>query len=223
MRCEQRGTSSRRPCAARTPTSIGTTSRSSPKSPTLGSQRYKPRMPKRSPKMHRVRAARGASRIRPWSGRSRRIRRLPTTTAPRFTIDGATFELGFAHRWSLRISTRRVADFDGGVVEVTTDKGKTWTDISEYGTVDYNTTLDEGRDDNVLEGRRAYGNKSKGYPDQWVASRIKVDLKAHPEVVQIRFRHASGTGSRGLQAGRSTRSISAGSRTRRSGRSSVSS
>jgi hypothetical protein len=145
---------------------------------------------------------------------------LPTTTAPRFTIDGTTFELGFAHRWSFRISTRRVADFNGGVVEVTTDKGKTWTDISEYGTVDCNTTLDEGRGDNVLEGRRAYGNKSKGYPDQWVASRIKVDLKAHPEVVQIRFRHASGTGSRGLQAGRSTRSISAGSRTHRSGRSS---
>lgn len=118
-------------------------------------------------------------------------------TSPSFTIEGTTFELAFAHRWSFRISTRRKVDIDGGVVEVSVDKGRTWKDISEYGTVDYNSTLDESRGDNVLKGRRAYGNKSPGYPDQWVSSRIKVDLKTHPESVRVRFFHASGTGFSG--------------------------
>ncbi|MDB4934431.1 MAG: Chitinase [Labilithrix sp.] len=118
-------------------------------------------------------------------------------TSPRFTIDGTTFELDVKHRWSFRISTRRKVDIDGGVIEVSVDKGKTWKDISELGTVDYTSTLDEARGDNSLKGRRAYGNKSPGYPDAWVTSRIKVDLKAHPEQVQIRFVHASGTGFSG--------------------------
>jgi hypothetical protein len=76
-------------------------------------------------------------------------------------------------------------------------EGKTWKDISEYGTVDYTSTLDESRGDNILRGRRAYANKSPGYPDQWVSSRIKVDLKTKPESVQVRFFHASGTGFSG--------------------------
>jgi large repetitive protein len=118
-------------------------------------------------------------------------------TSPRFTIDDTTFELAFTHRWSFRSSTRRMADFDGGVVEVSTDNGKTWKDLSGFGKVDYTSTLDEGRGDNFLKGRPAYGNKSPGYPDQWVRSRIKVDLKAHPETVQVRFFHASGAGFSG--------------------------
>lgn len=119
-------------------------------------------------------------------------------TSPHFEIDGTTFELAFKHRWSFRISTRRMVDIDGGVVEVSVDKGKTWRDLADFGTVDYNTTLDTGgRGDNPLKGQRAYGNKSPGYPEQWITSRIKVDLKAHPEQVMIRFRHASGTGGSG--------------------------
>jgi hypothetical protein len=118
-------------------------------------------------------------------------------TSPKFTLEGSTFELVVKHRWSFRISTRRKVDIDGGVIEVSVDKGKTWKDISEFGTVDYTSTLDEARGDNVLKGRRAYGNKSAGYPDAWVTSHIKVDLKAHPEQVQIRFLHAAGTGFSG--------------------------
>jgi hypothetical protein len=112
-------------------------------------------------------------------------------TSPKFKLEGTTFELAFRHRWSFRVS-RRGGDLDGGVVEVTVDNGKTWTDLSDFGVVDYTSTLDSGRGDSTLEGRRAYGNKSVGYPDQWIASRVKVDLKTHPENVMIRFRTASG-------------------------------
>ncbi|MBX3192576.1 MAG: M36 family metallopeptidase [Labilithrix sp.] len=118
-------------------------------------------------------------------------------TSPKFTIEGTTFELSFKHRHSFRFSTRRMADIDGGVVEVSTD-GRTWKDISTFGAVDYNTTLSTtGRGDNPLKGRKAYGNRSKGYPDAWITSRIAVDLKEHPEAVQIRFLVGTGTGFTG--------------------------
>ena len=110
-------------------------------------------------------------------------------TSPAFTIDGTTFGLAFKHKWSFKRSSRRNVDIDGGVVEITVDGGKTWNDISTYGTVDYNTTLDSGgRMDNPLGGRKAYGNVSPGYPNDWVTSRIDVTLPEHPESVQIRFR-----------------------------------
>ncbi len=110
-------------------------------------------------------------------------------TSPSFTIEGTTFTLSFKHQWSLKRSTRRNVDIDGGVIEVSVDGGKTWKDISTYGTADYNVTLDDSsRSDNPLKGRRAYGNVSKGFPEQWVTSQIDVSLPEHPESVQIRFR-----------------------------------
>jgi len=117
-----------------------------------------------------------------------------TLTSPEFTIEGTTFELAFRHRHSFRFSTRRQVDIDGGVVEVSVDNGRTWKDLSEFGKVDYNTTLDETRNDGPLAGRRAYGNKSAGYPDAWVSSRINVNLRNHPESVRVRFRAGTATG-----------------------------
>jgi MYXO-CTERM domain-containing protein len=114
-----------------------------------------------------------------------------------FTLpEGETkFGLSFKHRWFFRSSTRRAADFDGGVVEVSVDGGKTWKDASELGTVDYNTTLDAGgRGANPLKGRRAYGKQSVGYPDQWTASHIDITLKAPSDKVQVRFREGTGDG-----------------------------
>lgn len=112
-------------------------------------------------------------------------------TSRKFTIEGSTFELAFRHRWSFRVS-RQGGDLDGGVVEVSVDSGKTWTDLADHGAIDYTSTLGSGRGDSTLEGRKAYGNKSPGYPDQWVTSRVKVDLKTQPANVMIRFRTAAG-------------------------------
>ena len=70
----------------------------------------------------------------------------------------------------------------------TVGPGRSWTDLAERGAVDYTSTLGAGRGDSSLEGRRAYGNKSLGYPEQWVRSRVKVDLKTQPPSVMVRFR-----------------------------------
>ncbi|HSO36618.1 MAG TPA: M36 family metallopeptidase, partial [Labilithrix sp.] len=119
-------------------------------------------------------------------------------TSPPFTIEGTTFELSFKHRWSFRRSARRMVDVDGGVVEVSVDGGKTWRDVAELGTADYNTTIDTGgRGDNPLKGRRAYGNRSEGYPEAWVTSRLKLDVKKPPASVRVRFHVGAGTGFSG--------------------------
>jgi hypothetical protein len=127
-----------------------------------------------------------------WSVPNNTVSAEQLLTSPKFTIDGSTFELAFRHRWSFRVSRDGMSDLDGGVVEVSVDAGKTWRDMSEVGAVDYTTTLASGRGDSTLEGRKAYGKMSPGYPDQWVSSRIKVDLGTHPDNVMIRFRTASG-------------------------------
>lgn len=114
-------------------------------------------------------------------------------TSPAFTIEGTTFGLSFKHRYSFRFSTRRNVDINGGVVEVSLDKGKTWKDISTYGSIAYNSTLDDSREDNVLGGRKAFGNKSQGFP-AWLTTKVDVTLPDHPEAVQIRFRAGSGLG-----------------------------
>jgi MYXO-CTERM domain-containing protein len=110
--------------------------------------------------------------------------------------DGETkFGLDFKHRWFFRSSTRRAADFDGGVIEISVDGGKTWKDVSEYATADYNTILDSaGRGNNPLKGRHAYGKQSVGYPDQWTATHLDITLKAVTEKVQVRFRQGTGDG-----------------------------
>jgi MYXO-CTERM domain-containing protein len=119
------------------------------------------------------------------------------TSAP-FTVDGTQFTLQFRHRWSFRRSTRRNVDVDGGLIEISTDGGKLWKDISEVAKPDYNTKIDTGGfGDNPLKGRPAYGNKSPGYPAQWVTSSLDVTLPSKPDQVQIRFRAGSGTGFAG--------------------------
>ncbi len=61
-------------------------------------------------------------------------------TSPAFKVTDTTFTLSFKHRWSFESSVKDMKDFDGGVVEITTDNGKTWDDISDFGKINYNVT-----------------------------------------------------------------------------------
>ncbi len=110
-------------------------------------------------------------------------------TSAAFTVTGKSFGLSFRHRWAFESSAREKKEFDGGVVEVSLDGGKTWKDASEYGAVNYNVTLDnDPQGSNPIKGRKAFGNKSPGYPNTWVTTDIKLTLDAPADAVQIRFR-----------------------------------
>ncbi len=113
-------------------------------------------------------------------------------TSPTFEIVDRSFTLSWKHRWSFESSVKDRKDYDGGVVELSTDNGKTWEDISAYGKIAYNATLeDDPRTTMVLKGRKAFGNESPGYPDAWVETSVDVTLKASQAKAKIRFRHGS--------------------------------
>ena len=113
-------------------------------------------------------------------------------TSPAFVVTDTSFTLSFKHRWSFESSVKDMKDFDGGVVEITTDKGKTWEDISVYGKINYNVTLeDDPQTTMVLKGRKAFGHASPGYPDKWVTTTVDVTLKKAQATAKVRFRHGS--------------------------------
>ena len=90
--------------------------------------------------------------------------------------------LRFDHAYGFEDSSTGVT-FDGGVVEVSTDGGRSWTDIGDRLTdVGYNGTIATGGG-NPLGGRPAFVGESNGYR----ASRANLDtLKG--KAVRFRFR-----------------------------------
>jgi hypothetical protein len=67
-----------------------------------------------------------------------------------------------SHAFALEGST--AALFDGGVIELSTDAGATWADVTTFGVnPGYTGTLALGGD-NPLEGRRAFSGTSAGFP-----------------------------------------------------------
>ena len=123
-------------------------------------------------------------------------------TSPPLLLSGNQFTLSWRHRWSFESSTEKMLDFDGGVVEISLDAGKTWDDLSTYATMDYNTKLaDVAGATMALRGRPAYGGTSVGYPLEWTHSSITVTVPEPRTTVLVRFRHGAddNTGSVGWE------------------------
>lgn len=110
-----------------------------------------------------------------------------------FAVDGTRLVVTFRHRFSFRSSTRRQVDLDGGVLEVSTDGGRTFVDAGELGAIDYGVTLTTQRSDNPLRGRRAYGKTSEGFPAEWQTGRAELTLPAPSADVVLRFRAGTST------------------------------
>jgi hypothetical protein len=77
---------------------------------------------------------------------------------------GATdnFVLAFKHAYSFEVAGATL--FDGGVVEISSDGGATWSDVTTFGvTPGYTGALFVGSG-NPIGGRQAYSGASPGYP-----------------------------------------------------------
>jgi hypothetical protein len=70
--------------------------------------------------------------------------------------------------------------WDGGVIEVSTDGGATWADISDYGDPGYN-------EDNIFAlGRPGYSASSAGYP-AFTETTINMGTALAGETIKVRF------------------------------------
>jgi len=98
--------------------------------------------------------------------------------------DAGPLVLHFTHRYSFEQT------WDGGVIEITTDGGTTWQDVSDLGAnpgYDGVLNMDSG---NPLEGRNAYTGESQGYPRRQDVS-IDLGTSLAGQTVQVRFRAGS--------------------------------
>ncbi|MBL7727527.1 MAG: T9SS type A sorting domain-containing protein, partial [Dinghuibacter sp.] len=102
-----------------------------------------------------------------------------TLTTPSFTINGVT-TLSFQHNYNVE------SNWDGGVVEISTNNGTTWSDLGNFFTANgYNATLNS-TGSNPIRGRRAFSGTSAGF------RLSQIDLSSFAgQSIRIRFRFGS--------------------------------
>jgi hypothetical protein len=90
-----------------------------------------------------------------------------TLTSPPLLVSSATpFGFTFRHRYSLFFFVSGTTFyFDGGVIEISTDDGATWTDIGDFASPGYSHRLYDGSDAlSPLRGQRAWSGDSGDLP-----------------------------------------------------------
>jgi len=112
--------------------------------------------------------------------------------SPDLIVGTGDLTLSFEHRFAFETGAV-VTDgpdvyFDGGVLEVTTDGGTTWDDVSKYVDPAYPQTIfDVEKNGNTLHGRKAWGGESDGYP-QYAPVSLNFGTKLAGKTIKIRFR-----------------------------------
>jgi MYXO-CTERM domain-containing protein len=95
--------------------------------------------------------------------------------------------LSFEHRYQFEAS--QGTNYDGGVIEVSTNGGGTWQDISTFGDPGYIDTIGDfqGQATNVLKGRQGYVDQSLSWP---ATDKVTVNMgkTLAGQKVKIRFR-----------------------------------
>jgi hypothetical protein len=113
--------------------------------------------------------------------------------SPPLAVGSGAFTMAFLHRYQFEASGG--TNYDGGVIEVSTDGGTTWVDASTYGATGYTGTLTT-TSGNPIGGRQAYTGTSSGFPTS-ATSTINFGTALANKSVLVRFRigtdQASGT------------------------------
>jgi MYXO-CTERM domain-containing protein len=95
--------------------------------------------------------------------------------------------MSFAHRYTFEQSQN--INWDGSVIEVSSDAGKTWQDISKYGDPGYGGEIGDpqGQAQNVLRNRQGYVGTSAAWP---ALEKVQIDMGSAlaGKTIQVRFR-----------------------------------
>lgn len=134
-----------------------------------------------------------------WFGADGGSRSDSSLTSPALTADAtAPVTITFSHKFSFEYSQNQY--FDGGVIEISTDSGATWKDISMFvATAPYNGTLTT-MSDNPLGGRAAFGRTNASYPStDNVTLDLGTQLAGQTFLVRFRVVTDGGTGAPGWE------------------------
>ncbi|MFO0589370.1 MAG: M36 family metallopeptidase [Polyangiaceae bacterium] len=101
-----------------------------------------------------------------------------------------SFVFTFEHAFSFEKDA--TANWDGGVIEITTDGGTTWTDVSQYTAPGYGGVIGTANNSgqNPLGGRQGYVGASANYPAM-VPVTLNFGSALAGKTVKIRFRAGS--------------------------------
>ncbi len=90
----------------------------------------------------------------------------------------------FKHRYDFETDSK--GNYDGAVIEVSSDSGATWTDVGASAKPGYGGVLD-GQGSNPLGGHGAFVGKSAGYP-AFVPTTVTLGRRYAGQTVRLRFR-----------------------------------
>lgn len=102
--------------------------------------------------------------------------------SPTLQIGNAPFSFNFTHRYAFAFPPNF---YDGGVIEISSDAGSSWSDIGAFASPGYSNTLAASA--NPLAGRSAYAGFSPNYP-AFEPVTVNLGTAYAGKSVQIRFR-----------------------------------
>src|SRR5262249_54247155 len=100
-----------------------------------------------------------------------------------------TFEHAFSYETTPAAGGNPATYWDGSVIEITSDGGATWQDVSMFTNPGYGGTIGDGAAGatNPLEGRQGYVGKNAGYPAKSTVV-LNFGSAFKGKTVKVRFR-----------------------------------
>ena len=111
-------------------------------------------------------------------------------TPPMQVSGGSPLVITFQHRYSWEFDSS--FDYDGGVIEISTDGGLNWSSIGASASPGYSGTLYTGSD-NPLGGSAAWTKASFDYPFN-IPCTVNLGMTYAGQTVRVRFRHVADAG-----------------------------
>ncbi|MBI4952241.1 MAG: M36 family metallopeptidase [Myxococcales bacterium] len=117
----------------------------------------------------------------------------PSDTAlvsPPLVVGSTALTLQFSQRYAFEASNG--TNYDGGVIEISTDGGTSWQDIGTYGDPGYTGQIGDfgGGATNVLKGRQGYVAESPAWPAM-ATTTVDLGTALAGQTVRVRFRIAT--------------------------------
>jgi hypothetical protein len=120
-----------------------------------------------------------------WKGANRgSVSDTQLVSPPLQVSEGGSLQIAFDHAYSFEFS--EAVYWDGGVIELSSDDGATWQDVSTLVDPGYTGTV-TGESGNPLRGRRVYGGQNAAFPN---LDRVTLDFGTAlaGQTVRLRFR-----------------------------------